>query len=60
MLTLSFCEEKEEDSKDEKQDASEVCRNVDRFLSINLFTWYLGWVITLCSVSKHQFPKDKH
>lgn len=38
MLTLSFCEEKEEDSKDEKQDASEVCRNVDRFLSINLFT----------------------
>jgi hypothetical protein len=38
MLTLSFCEEKEKDSKDEKQDASEVCRNVDRFLSINLFT----------------------
>ena len=39
MLTLSYCEEKEKDSKDEKQDASEVCRNVDKiFLSINLFT----------------------
>ena len=39
MLTLSYCEEKEKDNKDEKQDASEICRNVDKiFLSINLFT----------------------
>ena len=39
MLTLSYCEEKEKDNKDEKQDASEVCRNVDKIiLSINLPT----------------------
>ncbi len=45
MLTLSYCKEKEEDNKDEKQDASEVCRNVDKIiLSINLPNSYVKWV----------------